>query len=132
MPDYISIYLKTRVNVGGMKPSPIPVLEVGRANDRVIDLQLRDYSNDKLVIDLTSHDVAFVVREEKYDPTVLLLKQTGDGGITVESAVEGKINVILSAEELDLPATDYWYEISVIDASDNVTTQPLGKFKIVQ
>jgi hypothetical protein len=131
MPNHVTIYMKTRVNVGGLKPRPIPVLEVGRANDRVIDLQLRDYSNDKLVIDLDEHDIAFVVREEKYDPTVLLLKQTSDGGITVESEEEGKINVILSAEELDLPATDYWYEISMIDASDNVTTQPLGKFKIV-
>ncbi len=132
MPDHITIYMKTRVNVGGLKPRPIPVLEAGRANDRVIDLQLRDYSNDKLVIDLAGHDIAFAVREEKYDPTVLLLKQTGDGGIAVESAVEGKINVIFSAAELTLPATDYWYEISMIDGDNNVTTQPLGKFKILQ
>jgi hypothetical protein len=132
MPNHINIYMKTRVNVGGLLPVPIPVLEVNRASDKSIDLQLRDYSDDKLVIDLTGHDIAFVVREEKYNPTVVLTKQTGDGGITVESAVEGKINVNFTAEELDLPETDYWYEINMIDASNNVTIQPLGKFRVIR
>ncbi len=132
MPNHINIYMKTRVNVGGLLPAPIPVLEVNRASDKSIDLQLRDYSNDKLVIDLTGHDIAFVVREEKYNPTVVLTKQTGDGGITVESVEEGKINVNLTAEELSLPETDYWYEINMIDASDNVTIQPLGKFRVIR
>jgi hypothetical protein len=124
--------MKTRVNVGGLMPRPIPVLEVNRASDKIIDLQLRDYSNDKLVIDLDGHDIAFVVREEKYNATVVLLKQTVDGGITVETEEEGKINVNFTAEELDLPETDYWYEINMIDASNNVTIQPLGKFRVIR
>jgi chitodextrinase len=40
--------------------------------------------------------------------------------------------VNFTAEELDLPETDYWYEINMIDASDNVTIQPLGKFRVIR
>ena len=132
MPDFMTIYLKTRINVGGLMPKPNPVIEVARANDKCLDLQLRDYANDKLVIDLTGFDVAFIVREEKYSLDHLILKQTVDGGITVDTVEEGKIIVSFTAEDLDLPATDYWYDLSLIDALDNVTTHTVGKFKLLQ
>lgn len=132
MSNFMTIYLKTRINVGGLKPKPNPVIEVARANDKSLDLQLRDYANDKLVINLASCDVAFILREEKYSDDHLIIKQTADGGITVDSAVEGKIIVHLTAEDLDLPATDYWYDLSLIDTLGNITTHTVGKFKLLQ
>ena len=132
MPKFLTLYLKTRVNVGGLRPKPNPVIGVIRNNDTDIELQLRDYSNDKLVIDLAGHDVAFTVREEKYSDDHLIIKQTGDGGITVDTEEEGKVVVHLTAEDLDLMATDYWYDLSLIDAGDNVTTHTVGKIKVLQ
>ncbi len=132
MADFLTLYLKTRVNVGGLRPKPIPTIEVARANDKDIDIQLRDYANDKLAIDLDSCDVTFVLREEKYSDDYLVIKQTTDGGITVDTEEEGKITIHLAAEDLDLPATDYWYDISLIDADGDITTNTAGKFKVLQ
>ncbi len=132
MPDFMTMYLKTRVNVGGLRPKPNPVLETARANDKDIDLQLRDYAADKLAIDLSGCDIAFIVRPEKYGSDPVILKETGDGGITIVSTEEGKITVHLSVTDLDLPATDYWYDLSLIDSDNNVTTHTAGIFRVLQ
>ena len=102
------------------------IYEVYQKNDLLLDLQLQDEdSND---IDLSGSDIYFKVVEGN---TVYFIKNLEDG-ITVTNASEGKIEIDITANDTDINAGRYSYELLVIDELGNRYTAKQNGFRILK
>jgi len=126
---YKNIYFRTRINEAGIRAVAAPVLEVARENSKHFDFQCRDLSDNKAFIDLTSMTVSFVIREKKYEYDPLIEKESGDG-IDIVDAETGLITIELTADDMDIPVTDYFYDL-VIEDEDERHSITTGIFRVL-
>lgn len=93
-------------------------------NDILFTFNLTDSSGDPFT--LTGYSASLVV---KASPTALdnsgITFSTGNGGLTVASAILGKITWPLQHAHTGTVGTQ-WYRLDVIDGSSNVTTMMMG------
>ena len=102
------------------------IYEVYQKNDLLLDLQLQDENGDD--INLQGADIYFKVVEGN---TVHFIKNLEDG-ITVTNASEGKMEVNITADDTDIDAGRYSYELLVIDELNNRYTAKQNGFRILK
>ena len=139
--QHLSIYLRSEINEVGLHFMPGPVIEARQDSDRTLRVVLRDLANDKKPFNLESlgvFEINFIVRTHKYpeseEDIVIKLPQS-----QILWHQSGYVDFTFTAEDLQLPVTDYWYDI-VIEKVDNLfqaavsdsIRPPLGVFKVVK
>jgi len=101
-----------------------------RGDSYPLELTIKDKSSG-LVIDLTGYSFKFTVdsKENPADETTNLFVVDGvlDGDPTT-----GKISFTPTASNTDLSPKDYYYDVQMTDASNNIRTIAKGRFKITQ
>jgi len=119
------------MNNSVLHPQPPVGIKVPRSSDVTLNLMLVDLGNNKSPIDLSGRDITFTVRREKYsDNTTVIEKQIGDG-ITIDPQNNGYVNVALTAAELTLLPTEYWYDIAISSPTGGIIRHSLGKFTLM-
>jgi len=144
--QYLSIFLRTRINEGGLHYKPGPVIEARQYSDLVLNMQFLDLSSGKSPVNLTATHVRFIVREHKYPVSGddILIDLHSHSGITHKSVNKGLARVNVSSDQLNLPTTKYWYDVLLFEVQeldllaldnangDETTRPPLGIFKVVK
>jgi len=143
---HINIYLRTRINEGGLHYKPGPVIEARQYSDLVLNIQFLDLSSDKSPINLNMTHVRFIVRKHKYPVSNddILIDLHSNSGITHKSVHQGIASVNIISEILTIPTTDYWYDVLLYEvqeedlfansnaSGDDIKRPPLGVFKVVK
>ena len=102
------------------------IYEMYQKNDLLLDLQLQD--EDGADINLQGADIYFMVVESN---TVYFTKSSEDD-ITVTNASEGKIEIDITADDTDIDAGRYSYELLVIDELNNRYTAKQNGFRVLK
>jgi len=133
----INIYLRTRINEGGLHYKPGPVIQARQNSDLTLNLALKDLSSGKNPINLPGlgvFNVDFIVRKLKYPISgadILIARECSwvDSGYVVAT---------LTYDDLAITATDYWYDILVksqgalYEGAGSTKRPPLGRFIVVK
>lgn len=144
--QYLGIYLRTSISEGGLHYKPGPVIQARQNSDLILNMQIIDLSKGKSPHSLHMKHVRFIVRKDKYPRSEedILIVLDSNSGIVHESVSNGLVKVHIPHEELDLPVTDYWYDILLYDLGEfdfgnlNATEDeelirpPLGRFKVMK
>ena len=103
------------------------IIEVPRLNYREIPLIIRDlgYSN-KPRFDITDYRVIVTIKEFTTDGETLIRiqKDTDGGGGIKTDAVNGEWSLIVTPGDLNLPPTDYKYDVFVIKDNEAYSNKP--------
>jgi len=99
---------------------------VYRKNDLLISATIQDENENAL--DLSGASLDFVV--ETPAGAEKIRKSVGNG-ITVTDAVNGQIEIDISAADTDIPAGLYKHELLVTDADSNRYTAIVGNFLVL-
>lgn len=129
----INIMLKYDLNSSSMRPAPVPFIVHPRNTSANLEFYVTDLGNEKEAMDLTNYEVFFYILPVKYmtdDDTPLVAKARGEG-ITVDLDNLGYVDIELTAEDLDIAATDYWYKFRVESETGEIIGQPLGQFRLL-
>ncbi len=128
-----NLYFRTRINDVGIRPKPAPTLEVPRFNSHALDFQLRDLAQNKAFIDLSDMEVRFCVRAEKYHLGEPLIEKTSLDDIDITSATLGEVTVNLNEQDLNIPVSEYWYDVIIVRESpnDEFHSQTTGIFRVL-
>lgn len=121
--------------IGRIKPPTILVGFLGEEKRRGFDLQkITHLQGDSFLGEVTVRDkdgivslsgaiISWRIAEKATDPAPLIEKTTGDGGVEIVDAVNGRINLRLSATEATaLQARDYYHQVRVTFPSGEVAT----------
>jgi hypothetical protein len=106
-------------------------LKLIRGDDATFQITFKD--QDKVVIDLTGYTIFFTVKKESdlnvVDDTKALIAKT----ITViPSPTLGKVAVVISHEETNLPIGVYTWDLQLKSASNIITSTQRGQLEVVQ
>jgi len=127
----IYVFMRHSMNNSVLHPQPPAGMRVPRASDVTLELILVDLGNDKDPIDLSGRNVTFTVKREKYSDNTEVIEKSLGNGITVDPLNLGCVNVALTAEELSLLPTEYWYDISISTPTGGIIRHSLGKFVLM-
>ncbi len=127
----IYVFMRHSMNNSVLHPQPPAGMRVPRASDVTLELLLVDLGDNKSPIDLTEREITFTVKREKYSDNTVVLEKTLDNGITTDPLNLGHVDVALTAEELTLLPTEYWYDISISTPTGGVIRHSLGKFVLM-
>ncbi len=125
----ISVFIRPVINVSTMHPLPVADLKLPRGTDVTLQIQVLDVGNDKERYDLTGCEVEFIARKEKYpvDETEVLFIKTTENGVVIDEEAAGYLEISLTAEDLDLLPTYYWYDFNIITLTGEIIRQPRGR-----
>lgn len=142
--QYLSIFLRTRINEGGLHYKPGPIIEARRCSDLNLLFRVNDLANDKAPVDLDLTNIRFIVRKNRYPKSVndIIIDLTTHRGVYHPYNTRGVIRVELSSENLNIQTTDYWYDILINWSTESELLQaqyneelirpPLGLFRVVK
>ncbi len=131
----ILIYMRNIVNNSSMVPVPVTEFILPRASDVSLELLIVALGDDKEPFDLTGADVEFTVRKNKhyFDSSDILIEKVTNGGIYInqDHADEGWVDIDLTADDLDLPASRYYYDLQITNVESQVVRQSMGRFTLL-
>ena len=103
-------------------------LNVYWGNTEVVDLTI---TADGVAVNLTGMSLVFTARDD-YNGTVLIQRDTTDGGIVITGALTGKARLTLTptdTEELDNRTYTVVYDVTLVDGT-NVYTVLTGRLLV--
>lgn len=105
------------------------LIKIPRFNSRTITFTLKDAGHESLPpLDLIGEKtrVIFTVKEHLPDDESLIRiqKDTLGGGVEITNASGGEVNVTLTPGDLNLPPSDYYYDIFVKIDDDAYSCDP--------
>ncbi len=131
----INIYMRNIVNNSSMVPVPITEFILPRASDVTLELLVVALGDDKNPFDLTGADVEFTIRKHKHyiDDDDIVVQKVTNGGIYVDQdhADLGWLDIDLTAEDLELAASRYYYDLSITNVESQTVRQAMGKFTLL-
>ena len=99
--------------------------EINQKNNILLKLTIED---DDGTLNIQGFDIYFKVKKAGNRK---FLKSLEDG-ITITDAVNGKIEVNITAGDTDIDVGRYTYELLVIDSNDNRYTAEQGGFRVLK
>jgi hypothetical protein len=127
----IYVFMRHSMNNSALHPQPPAGMRVPRASDVTLELILVDLGDDKSPIDLDGRDITFTVKREKYSDNTEVIEKTLGNGITADPLNLGHVDIALTAGDLTLLPTEYWYDISISTPTGGVIRHSLGKFVLM-
>lgn len=106
-------------------------IEKHRGDTKPIVFQLWEDRTAGTKLDITGFSFKFTVNQKKAPEAVDAFEFTLVGAI-VGDPVDGKVQFLPSAVNMDLVPKTYYYDFEVTDASGYISTELLNKFKITQ
>lgn len=103
-------------------------MEIIKRDDSDFQLTFKDIDGN--AIDLTNGVVFFTVKKVKIDTDVnaIIKKEI----TTFDDASSGIALLSLTAEETDISAGDYWFDIQLKDSNGKITSSSAGRFLVMQ
>jgi hypothetical protein len=127
------IYVRSAMDNMTMHPLPVALFKLPRSGDTTLQLIAVDLGDDKEPLALTGATITFTVRKRLYpdgEDDIMFIKSTGDG-ISLVSGSVGYFNISLTAEDLDIAPTQYWYDLTIESAGGNTYRQAMGKLMLL-
>lgn len=131
----VNIYLRNMINNSSMVPIPITQFITPRCSDVTLQLLIVNLGEDKEPLDLDGAEIDFIIRKNRHycDDSDILVHKTINNGVYVETdyASDGWVDVDLTANDLDLAACRYYYDLRIVNNEDQLIRQAMGKFTLL-
>ncbi len=126
VPDVLKVYVVPEFNQPNLIQPELPPLSMPRVNKQRIEMQMINLSTGEYY-DLIGCDVIFHVKPNRYtlDPVI---EKTVNNGISISGY--GVFAIELDTQDLELPATDYLYGLTVGDGN-KFHRLTLGTFRLL-
>ena len=98
------------------------MIKINKGNTYIIEVSLKDEAGNPISL-ASILNLSYILCPSKADPTPLLSKTLTSTGVSLQSVLQGKIEIKLySTETDDLDEGIYYHEAAIVDSEGNVTT----------